>query len=186
MSQLDTRDRVVCEQGQQPTPEEHAEFVIMRLEQFIRSGRTPNEGISYKKWQAMAKTEIATAIADAENFQKHDTTKARWVLFTFAAAMVTLGFWGTAVSLGNVSNMTAGLICISAGVVVFLSVCGWRVQNWNNNRNSIKRSRRWCRVDNLNKRIKQLEGSLKKEEAALQKLLKKKQRMRSVAELSSH
>ena len=33
-----------------PTPDERAEYVIRRLEQFIRDGRTVDEGMSFKIW----------------------------------------------------------------------------------------------------------------------------------------
>ena len=49
-----------------PSPDERAEYVILRLEQFIREGRTFDEGMSFKIWQAMAKVEIAIAIAESE------------------------------------------------------------------------------------------------------------------------
>ena len=44
----------------------------MRLEQFIREGRAIGAGMSFKKWQAMARMEIAIAIAQAENSQDQD------------------------------------------------------------------------------------------------------------------
>ena len=67
MSTADNDDFQVPELGEHPTPDERAEYVILRLEQFIRDGRTIDEGMSFKKWQTMAKTEIALAIAEAQN-----------------------------------------------------------------------------------------------------------------------
>lgn len=36
-----------------PTPEERADYIILRLEQFIRDGRTFSEGMNYKKWKSV-------------------------------------------------------------------------------------------------------------------------------------
>ncbi|MEK9753879.1 MAG: hypothetical protein VW338_11825 [Rhodospirillaceae bacterium] len=169
--------------GDNPTPEERAEYVILRLEQFIRDGRTLDEGMSFKKWQAMAKTEITIAISEAENSQKHDEINSRRVLFVAAAAMVTIGFWGTAVSYHNVGNMAAGIVCTVAGLVLVFAAGGWRARKWNNSRQAKERRRRLARIENLNKRIKRLEGMLEKEEKelveALDKLLEKKRKPRS-------
>lgn len=163
-----------------PTPAERAEYVIMRLEQFIRDGRTLDEGMSFKKWQSMAKTEIAIAVAEAENSQQHDEISSRRVLFVAAAAMVTIGFWGTAVSVHNVGNMAAGIVCTIAGVVLLGAAGGWRARKWNNSRQARERRKRLARIENLNKRIKRLESMLEKEEEALEKALKKKRKLRSV------
>ena len=104
-----------------PTPEERAEFVILRLEQFIRDNRTLDKGMSFKIWQSMAKTEIANALAEAETSQQKDDVITKRLLFTTAAAMVTIGFWGTAVSLNRFDYLAGGIICLIAGVFLFLS-----------------------------------------------------------------
>ncbi len=163
-----------------PTPDERAEYVIMRLEQFIRDGRTLDEGMSFKKWQAMAKTEIVIAVAEAENSQKHDEINSQRVLFVAAAAMVTIGFWGTAVSFHNVGNMAAGIVCTIAGLVLLGTTGGWSLRKWNNRRQGRERRKRLGRIENLNKRIKRLETALEKEEEALEEILKKKRKIRSV------
>ncbi len=181
MSIAENDDFHVPELSDNPTPEERAEYVILRLEQFIRDGRTLDEGMSFRKWQAMAKTEIAIAVAEAENSQKHDEINSRRVLFVAAAAMVTIGFWGTAVSAHNVGNTAAGIVCTIAGLVLLGVAGGWRLRKWNNRREGRERRRRLARVENLNKRIKRLETMLEKEEEALEKALRKSQRIRSAA-----
>ncbi|MBT5519247.1 MAG: hypothetical protein HOK36_00680, partial [Rhodospirillales bacterium] len=85
-----------------PSPEDRATYVILRLEQFIRDGRSLDEGMSFKKWQAMALTEIATNIADAQNEMIREDPVTNRLLFTAAASLITIGFWGTAVSIHKV------------------------------------------------------------------------------------
>jgi len=159
--------------GNRPTPEEHAEYVIMRLEQFIRDGRTLDEGMSFKRWQTMAKTEIALAIAEAENSQDYDEISSRRTLFVSAAAMITIGFWGTAVSLHKVAELVGGIVIFSAGVIMLLTAGGFRYRKYKNRKDGLKRAHGLIRIENLNKRIKRLEQELEKEEKGKAKKLKK-------------
>ena len=161
------------------TPEERAQCVIMRLEQFIREGRNIDAGMSFKKWQAMARTEIAIAIAEAENSQDQDEINSRRVLFVAAAAMITIGFWGTAVSLQHVGHLVAGIICAGAGAVLLFVIGHWRFRKWNKRRNVKERAKRLKRVENLNKRIKRLEMELVKEEEAIEEALRKRRLLMS-------
>ena len=55
----------ITEPPNNPTPEERAEYVVLMLEKFIRDGRKDEAGMSFRKWQTMAKSEIIIAIADA-------------------------------------------------------------------------------------------------------------------------
>ena len=58
MSKATNDDFEVPTLSEHPTPDERSNYVIMRLEQFIREGRTLDEGMSFKKWQAMARTDF--------------------------------------------------------------------------------------------------------------------------------
>ena len=152
-----------------PSPDERAEYVILRLEQFIREGRTFDEGMSFKIWQAMAKVEIAIAIAESELGQQKEESITRRLLFTFAAALVTVGFWGTAVSLHKVGYLAGGIISGLAGLAL-LGVAGeWRFRNWNKTRQANKRRKSLARIEGINRRIKRLENDLEKEKKRLEK-----------------
>ena len=169
----------VPELSDNPSPDERAEYVILRLEQFIRDGRTFDEGMSFKIWQAMAKTEIAIAIAEAELGQQKEETVTKRLLFTFAAALVTVGFWGTAVSLHKVGYLVGGIICGLAGLVLMGVAGEWRFRKWRLNRQASKRRRALARVEDLNRRIKRLESDLEKEEKRLTKAVKKAAKLAS-------
>ena len=159
--------------SEHPTPEEHAEYVIRRLEKFIRDGRTLDEGMSFRKWQVMAKTEIALAIAEAQNSQDYDEITSRRTLFVSAAAMVTIGFWGTAVSLDKVSYMAGGIVCLIAGLIMLFVAGGGRYRRYKNRKDGIKRATRLIHIENLNKRVKKLERELEEEEKRLGKSIDK-------------
>ncbi|MEK9671261.1 MAG: hypothetical protein VW268_01990 [Rhodospirillaceae bacterium] len=155
------------------TPEERAEYIIMRLEQFIRDGRTIDEGMSFKKWQAMAKSEIAIAIAAAQNEIQKDDPVTRRLLFMSAACLTTIGFWGTAVSLHKTTYLIGAIVCGGAGIMLLLIAGEWRFKKWRRKKDAELRTERLANIENLNKRIKGLERALEKEEKLLEKKLKK-------------
>jgi len=163
----------VPELSDNPTPDERAEFVILRLEQFIRNGRTLAEGMSFRIWQSMAKTEIAIAISETELVGQKEEVVTKRLLFTFAGALVTVGFWGTAVSVHKVGYMVGGIICLLAGLVLMGVAGEWRFRKWNRSRTADKRRKTLARVENLNRRIKRLENELEKEEKRLKDKIRK-------------
>jgi uncharacterized protein YlxW (UPF0749 family) len=160
--------------GENPTPEERADYLVKRMEQFIREGSTVAEGMSFRQWQAMAKVEIANVIADAENSVQKDDVVTKRLLFVAAAAMITIGFWGTAVSLHKVGYLAAAIVCGISGLVL-LGVAGeWRFRKWDKRRRAKKRTKTLARVEDLNRRIKKLERELEDEAEGLEKELKKR------------
>ena len=156
-----------------PTPEQRAEYIMMRLEPFIREGRTIGEGMSFKQWQAMAKTEIAIAVAAAQNEVQKDDPVTRRLLFMTAACLTTIGFWGTAVSLHKTAYLVGALVCAGAGVMLLLVAGEWRFRKWSRKRDAERRIERLANIEALNKRIKGLERALEKEEKMLEKKLNK-------------
>ncbi len=138
------------------SPEERADFVVKRLEEFIREKKTP-EGMNFKHWQALCKAEIAAAIAAAMQEQTHGDAALKRVLFAGAAALVTIGFWGVAVSLGRADYLLAGLVCLIAGIV-FLGIVGdWSLARWRKNRATRERLKTLARIGDLDRRLKAIE-----------------------------
>lgn len=162
--------------GDKPTPEERADYVLFRLEQFIRDNRTVAEGVNLRQWQAMAKVEIANAVAAAEmaSAREKDDVPTKRLLFVAAAAMVTIGFWGTAVSLHRVGYLVGGIICLVAGLALFAVAGEWRLRRWWKGKRARERAKALARVENLNRRIKLLERELEKEVETLEEAIRKK------------
>ncbi len=154
-----------------PSPEDRATFVILRLEQFIREGRTLDEGMSFKKWQAMALTEIATNIADAQNEMIREDPITNRLLFTAAASLITIGFWGTAVSINKVGYMAGAMVCGFAGFVLLATAFEWPIRKFWRKREAGKRRNRLKNIESLNRKIKRLESQLEKEAKDLEKAL---------------
>lgn len=164
----------------QMTSADRADYIVARLEQFIRDGSKDEKGMSFDQWKNMARSEIAIAIAEVEVSQKYDELASKRVLFVTASAMVTIGFWGTVTSLDKLDYMVGALVCGIAGIVILIAVGNWRMRSWSEIKESKKRREILGRVENLTKRIKKLEKELESEVEDLETLKKKAARRRLI------
>jgi uncharacterized coiled-coil protein SlyX len=170
---MGTGDFETSQLNNNPLPEEHAEYVIRRLEKFIRDGRTLDEGMSFRKWQSMAKTEIAVSITETQNNYKHDEANSRRVLFVSASAMTTIGFWGTVISLEKVTYLPGGIICLIAGLLILFLTNMGHYRRYKSHKDGIKRAGQLIKIKSLNNRVKKLEWDLEEEEKHLDKSIEK-------------
>jgi hypothetical protein len=170
---MGTDDFVIPQPSDNPLPGEHAEYVIQRLEKFIRDGRTLNEGMSFRKWQFMAKTEIALSITETQNNHKYDEVNSRRVLLISASAMTTIGFWGTVISLEKVTYLPGGIICLIAGLSILFLASKGSYRRYKNREDGIKRAGRLIKIQKLSNRVKKLERDLEAEEKRLGKSMEK-------------
>ncbi len=150
-----------------PTPDERADFVLKRLEQFIREGRKLNEGMSLRQWEEMAKMEIANALIAAENCHLEDNVVTHRLVISIAAALVTIGFWGTLVAFDKAGYLLTAAITSIAGFWLFAIAVEWRVRKHWKKRRAAKRLRALARVEDLTRRIRRLERELEEEEKEL-------------------
>ena len=155
-----------------PTPEERAEFVMQRLEQFIRDGRTVSEGMNLKKWQDMARVEIANAIEESQTTAQDDEVVTKRLLFTFGAAFTTIGFWGGLWAYDQLHYVGAAFLCGAAGLIMIGVAMEWRFRKYWKKRQVGVRQKSLRRCQDLTRRIKKMEHELEKEEKRLKKDLK--------------
>lgn len=155
-----------------PTPEERAAFIMQRLEQFIREGRTLSEGMNLQKWQDMAKIEIANAIVEAQVDNQDDDQVTKRLLFTFGASFTTIGFWGGLWAYDQAHYIAVAFLCGAAGLVMIGVALEWRVRKFWKRRQVGVRQKALRRCQDLTRRIKQMEFELEKEEKRLKKLHK--------------
>lgn len=164
----------------QMTAADRADYIVARLEQFIRDGSKDEQGMSFDQWKNMARSEISVAIAEAEVSQKHDELASKRVLFVSATAMITIGFWGTVTSMGKLDYMIGALVCGAAGLVLLLAIGNWRLRSWSEMREARKRREILGRVESLTKRIRKLEKELETEVEDLEAIKKKAARRRLI------
>jgi len=162
------------------TAQDRADYIVARLEQFIRDGRKDEQGMSFDKWKQMARSEIAIAVAEAELSQQHDELHSKRVLFVAAASMITIGFWGTVTSMDKIEYLVGGVICGLAGILLLLAVGEWRIRSWSERREARKRRQVLSRIESLNRRIKRLEKELEAEADDYEEMLKKVTKRRGV------
>lgn len=172
--QESVRDRLPLDmdEGGNPTPEERSEFVVERLAQFIRDGRTV-AGMPFRQWQQMARAEIADAIRQHELNQEREQGVTRRLLFTFASAFVTIGFWGAAFSFGKTEYLFTAFICGVAGLLLFGVAVEWRVRAFVKKRSARKRRQRLHHIEDVNKRIRKMETEMEAYADALEKSVDK-------------
>lgn len=152
-----------------PTPDERADFVLKRIEQFIREGRKLDEGMSLRQWEEMAKMEIANALIDAENCRLEDNVVTHRFVVSMAAALVTVGFWGTLVAFDKADYLLTAIISSIAGFWLFAIAVEWRVRKHWKKHQAGKRMKALGRVEDLTRRIRRLERELEEEEKGLKK-----------------
>lgn len=155
-----------------PSPEQRADFVVKRLEQFIREGRTLAEGMSLRQWQDMARMEIALAVAAAEDASRDDDAVTRRVMFTLASALVTVGFWGTVFAFDKAPYLVVALIFTLTGLITLAIVGEWRFMKYLRRHQARKRAKSLHRIEDLTWRIKRMEKELEKESDGLRDKLK--------------
>ena len=158
-----------------PTPEERGDFVVERLAQFIRDGRTV-AGMPFRQWQQMARVEVADAIRQHDLNNEQDTGTTRRLLFTFASALVTVGFWGAVFSMGKTEYLFTAIICGISGLLLMAVAVEWRVRKFLKRRAMRKRRQRMHHVEDLNKRIRRMEKEMEAYADELEKSVEKMKR----------
>lgn len=150
--------------GANPSPEERAETLIRRLEQFIREGKSP-DGVAmpFRKWQEMAYEEIAEAIRDAERTWRQDQRFVDRFFMVGAAALVTLGMWGTVLAFqaGPDRRVTA-LLFLGSGATIFFLIVLWFIHKVQKLYSAGERRRMFRRVRTMDARLRALEKHLEK------------------------
>jgi len=165
-------DAMIGEDSNNPSPEQHADFIMQRLEQFIREGRTVSEGMNLQKWQDMAKVEIASAITQSQIKLQDDDVITKRLLFTFGVSFTTIGFWGGLWAYDKLHYVGAAFICGAAGLVMIGVALEWRFRKFWKRRQVGTRQKSLRRCQDLTRRIKKMEVDLEKEEKHLKKQLK--------------
>ncbi len=160
-------------ESSRPSPEQRADFVVKRLEQFIREGRTVGEGMNLRQWMDMARFEISNALHAAEQAHDDEDVVTRRLLFTVAAALVTVGFWGTLFAYDKVQYLVVAIVFGITGIVLLAIVGEWQLMKYFRRHQARQRERSLHRVEDLTRRIKRMEKELKEEHRSLQSKLKR-------------
>ena len=159
--------------GKNPTPEERAHVIIKRLEKFIREGRTERGGIPFKRWQELAVYEVCNAIRDAERHWRGDQRFLTRGLAVGAAALVTVGVWGTVLAAQVAPDrQTAAVILIAAGGILFAILAAWGIKRVDKYYQGTRRRDHFRRIFHFDRQLAQLDQDLERRLKELEETLK--------------
>ncbi len=150
-----------------PTPEQQADYLVRKLEQTIRDNRT-DKGMSFRTWQSIAREEIVNALYDVERrHRRHDKAINR-VMVVMAASLVSIGFWGAVVAVDRTYGLVAALVALAAGAAMFFAGAEWGISRLAGDWRGRKRQERLASIEDMDRRIKRMEDSLRKKQKAMQ------------------
>jgi hypothetical protein len=144
-----------------PTPQQRADYLVRKLENFIREGRS-ERGMSFKTWQTMARAELTNAFADFERrlVRSRQDRAARRLIVVGTTTVVTVGFWGATVVLDRHFGILAAWVCTAAGAL--LAVVGieiaWR--RMASRYKTIAREKSFERIEDFDSQLKRLETEI--------------------------
>jgi hypothetical protein len=144
-----------------PTPQERADYLVRKLEQFIREGKT-ERGMSFRTWQAMARTELANAFADIE--QRTAQTRAdltvRRILTVCAVALVTIGFWGAVLAVDHRYGPVASILVAVAGLVLAAIAAEFATRRVLDRLKLQRRKTAFGKIEDFDKQLRKLETEI--------------------------
>lgn len=158
--------------GKNPTPEERGDVVVMRLENFIREGRTERGGIPFRRWQELARYEVANAIRDAERRWRGDQKFVSRGLVVGAVSLITVGVWGTVLAASAAPDrQTAALILLVAGATLLAVLGVWGVRRLDRYHQLARRRDHFARVQDFDRQLATLDKDLEKRLKELEEAL---------------
>jgi len=157
-----------------PTPHQRADYIVRKLEQMIRDGKTVGGGMSFSSWQQMARAELANAFADIERnkLRLAEDRTAKRLMASAAAALVTIGFWGVVMAADQSFGRLPAILIFASGLVLVAAASEWGLRRSMARHKAAQRFDRFQRIEDLDKQIKKMEAELRrklervKEEAA--------------------
>ncbi len=144
-----------------PTPQQRADYLVRKLENFIRDGKSAR-GMSFKTWQGLARAELTNAFADVERQllrSRQDVTARRLILLA-ATTAVSIGFWGMVVVLDHHFGLLAAWICTAAGVVAAVVAGEIAFRRLAARYRTIARQKGFERIEDFDQQLKRLETEI--------------------------
>jgi hypothetical protein len=155
-----------------PTPQERAELIVLKLEHFIRDNRTVR-GVPYRTWQAMARAELTEAfieVAERERNIRRDLVMRRFLTIV-AATLITIGFWGAVVALDTHYATLSAILMFLAGLGLLYAISDFSLRHFWSSGRPRRRRRAFRRIQTFDRQLLRFEREMRrklkeKEEAA--------------------
>jgi hypothetical protein len=145
-----------------PTPQDRADYLVRKLEQFIRDGRTVR-GVSFRDWQAMARSELANSFAevDRRRIEIQKDLAMRRLLLVASVTLVTIGFWGGVMALDKGRDWLAALVMLGAGTVLLGYAGDFGIRRLWHRGAGKQRKQRFERIESFDRQLRQLEAEIR-------------------------
>ena len=144
-----------------PTPQQRADYLVRKLESLIREGKS-ERAMSFKTWQALARSELSNAFTDFERQlekSRQDATGRRLILVG-VSTVVTIGFWGTALSVDRRYGDLTAHIFIGAGFLVACVLAEIALRRMVKRYRVVSREKSFERIEDFDKQLKRLEAEI--------------------------
>ena len=144
-----------------PTPSQRADYLVRKLENFIRDGKT-EKGMSFKTWQALARSELTNAFAELERrtVRRDQDIAAKRIILVGVSTVVTIGFWGAVVAIDHRFGGLAAMICTGAGVLFLGVVAELGFRRLAIRYRTLAREKSFERVADFDKQLRRLETEI--------------------------
>ncbi|PKU21431.1 hypothetical protein [Telmatospirillum siberiense] len=144
-----------------PTPEQRADYLVRKLENLIREGKT-ERGMSFKTWQALARSELSNAFSDFERqlLKSRQDAVGKRLILVGATAMVTIGFWGAALTVDRRYGDLVAYIFIGAGILLAGVLAEISFRRLANRYRTVAREKSFERIADFDKQLKRLEAEI--------------------------
>ncbi|MCW8836696.1 MAG: hypothetical protein OQJ99_10070 [Rhodospirillales bacterium] len=160
------------EDDDNPTPDQRADVVVRRLENFIRENRTERGGISFQKWQDLARAEIAEAILEDEKNWREDRDITTRAMAIGAASVVTIGFWGVIATFREQAGLSEeALLMMAGGMILFATVGGYGIWKALKRHEANRRDDRLDRITSMDSKLRRIDRDVEKRLKELEKVL---------------
>ena len=145
-----------------PTPQDRADYLVRKLEQFIRDGRTVR-GVSFRSWQAMARSEFVNAFTEVEQrkLEVQKDLSVRRLLLVASVARVPIGFWGGVMALDGSRGWVAALIMLASGTILLFVAGDFGIRRLWDRGAAKQRRARFERIESFDRQLRQLEAEIR-------------------------
>jgi hypothetical protein len=144
-----------------PSPQQRADYLVRKLESLIREGKS-ERAMSFKTWQALARSELSNAFTDFERQllkSRQDATGKRLILVG-VSTVVTVGFWGAAVTIDRHLGDLAANIFIGAAFLITCVFAEIAFRRMSIRYRMIAREKSFERIEDFDKQLKRLEAEI--------------------------
>ncbi len=144
-----------------PTPQQRADYLVRKLENLIRQGKS-ERGMSFKTWQAMARSELSNAFADFERqlVKSRQDALGKRLILVGVSMLLTIGFWGCVLTVDRRYGDLVAQIFTGAGILLAVILGEMAFRRMAARYKIVSREKSFERIEDFDKQLKRLEAEI--------------------------